>query len=116
MRWSPPEQNAQPPSRGDGPLPVSSTVPTSGDLRAWSRARYSSSTVCGRNALRTSGRWNAIRTVARLGPSSTQRWYVMSVNANPSTCSHAAGSKISETSLPVARPVRLRRLSSPGRG
>ena len=25
MRWSPPEQNAQPPSFGDGPLPVSST-------------------------------------------------------------------------------------------
>ena len=29
MRWSPPLQNAQPPSFGDGPLPVSSTQPTS---------------------------------------------------------------------------------------
>ena len=38
MRWSPPEQNAQPPSFGDGPLPVSSTTPTSGDIRAWSSA------------------------------------------------------------------------------
>ena len=27
MRWSPPEQNAQPPSFGLGPLPVSSTTP-----------------------------------------------------------------------------------------
>ena len=62
MRWSPPEQNAQPPSRGEGPLPVSSTQPTSGVSRAWSSAWYSSSTVCGRNALRTSGRSNAIRT------------------------------------------------------
>jgi hypothetical protein len=32
MRWSPPEQNAQPPSFGDGPLPVSSTQPTSEGL------------------------------------------------------------------------------------
>ena len=45
MRWSPPEQNAQPPSFGDGPLPVSSTQPTSVDIRAWSSAVYSSSTV-----------------------------------------------------------------------
>ncbi len=29
MRWSPPEQKAQTPSVGDGPLPVSSTQPTS---------------------------------------------------------------------------------------
>ena len=29
MRWSPPEQNAQPPSLGDGPLPVSRMTPTS---------------------------------------------------------------------------------------
>ena len=70
MRWSPPEQNAQPPSFGDGPLPVSSTQPTSLDIRAWSSAVYSSSTVCGRNALRTSGRLNATRTV----PESTARW------------------------------------------
>ena len=39
-------------------------------MRAWSSARYSSSTVCGRKALRTSGRLNAIRTV----PCSTARW------------------------------------------
>ena len=51
-----------------GPLPVSSTHPTSGVIRAWSSARYSSSTVCGRKALRTSGRSNAIRTVPRAGP------------------------------------------------
>ena len=69
IRWSPPEQNAQPPSLADGPLPVSSTQPTSGVIRAWSSTRYSSSTVCGRNALRTSGRSNAIRTVPRPGPS-----------------------------------------------
>ena len=34
MRWSPPAQKAQPPSFGDGPLPVSSTHPTSLDIRA----------------------------------------------------------------------------------
>ena len=62
IRWSPPEQNAQPPSFSEGPLPVSSTQPTSEDIRAWSSARYSSSTVCGRKALRTSGRSKAIRT------------------------------------------------------
>src|SRR5664279_3825572 len=39
MRWSPPEQKAQPPSRVLGPLPVSSTAPTSGVIRAWSSAR-----------------------------------------------------------------------------
>ena len=38
MRWSPPEQNAQPPSLGLGPLPVSSTAPTSEVIRAWSSA------------------------------------------------------------------------------
>ena len=32
MRWSPPEQNAQPPSFGLGPLPVSSTTPIRGIL------------------------------------------------------------------------------------
>ena len=69
MRWSPPEQNAQPPSFGDGPLPVSSTQPTSPDIRAWSSARYSSSTVWGRNAFLTSGRSKATRTV----PESTAR-------------------------------------------
>jgi hypothetical protein len=70
MRWSPPLQNAQPPSLGDGPLPVSNTQPTSDVCRAWSRAVKSSSTVCGRNALRTSGRLKAMRTV----PDSTLRW------------------------------------------
>ena len=74
IRWSPPEQNAQPPSFALGPFPVSRMQPTSGVIRAWSSARYSSSTVCGRNALRTSGRSNAIRTVPPAGPGSTQRW------------------------------------------
>ena len=55
---------------GRGPLPVSSTTPTSLDVRAWSRAANSSSTVCGRKALRTSGRSKAMRTV----PWSTARW------------------------------------------
>ena len=54
------------PSLGDGPFPVNSTTPTSGDIRAWSKTRYISSTECGRNALRTSGRLNATRTVASL--------------------------------------------------
>src|SRR5262245_1160638 len=93
MRWSPPEQKAQPPSRGDGPLPVRRTQPTSGVIRAWSSARYSSSTVCGRNALRTSGRLKAIRTA----PVATARWYVMSVKSKPSTATQAAGSNSSET-------------------
>src|SRR5689334_11892132 len=93
MRWSPPEQKAQPPSRGDGPLPVSSTQPTSGVCRAWSSTRYSSSTVCGRKALRTSGRSKAIRTA----PVPTARWYVTSVRSSkPSTGRQAAGSKIAE--------------------
>ena len=39
-------------------------------IRAWSRARYSSSTVCGRKALRTSGRSNAMRTAG----TSRARW------------------------------------------
>ena len=91
MRWSPPEQNAHTPSFGDGPLPVSSTQPTSVDMRAWSRAWYSSSTVCGRKALRTSGRSKAMRTV----PWASARWYVMSVKSNPSTARHASGSNSS---------------------
>ena len=45
--------------------------PTSGDILAWSSTRYSSSTVCGRNALRTSGRSNATRTVGWGFPSTT---------------------------------------------
>ena len=56
-----PQQNAQPPSFGLGPLPVSSTTPMRGFCRASSSARYSSSTVCGRKALRTSGRLKAMR-------------------------------------------------------
>ena len=32
MRWSPPEQKAQTPSRGDGPFPVRRTQPTSARL------------------------------------------------------------------------------------
>jgi hypothetical protein len=65
MRWSPPEQKAHPRPSARGPLPVSSTHPTSEVIRAWSRTRYSSSTVWGRKALRTSGRSNATRTVPR---------------------------------------------------
>jgi hypothetical protein len=73
MRWSPPEQNAHPPSFGDGPLPVNNTTPTSDDIRAWSSTRYNSSTLCGRNALRTSGRSNATRTVGCAFPSTMCR-------------------------------------------
>ena len=39
MRWSPPEQKAQPPSFGLGPFPVSSTTPMRGFCRASSSAR-----------------------------------------------------------------------------
>jgi hypothetical protein len=63
MRWSPPLQNAQPPSRGDGPLPVSSTQPTSVAHAGVVERGVELSTVRGRNALRTSGRLNAMRTV-----------------------------------------------------
>ena len=110
MRWSPPEQNAQTPSLGLGPLPVSSTVPTSEVVRAWSSTRYSSSTVCGRNALRTSGRSNATRTTGRSratasgggwssGPGrANPRWYVRSVRSSkPSTVRQRVGSNVSET-------------------
>src|ERR1700722_15926117 len=97
MRWSPPEQKAQPPSLDDGPLPVSSTQPTSLDIRAWSRATYSSSTVRGRNAFRTSGRLKATRTV----PESTPRCEVMSVNVTPSTGRQRSVSKISEIMPPI---------------
>src|SRR6478609_1310250 len=93
MRWSPPEQNAQPPSFGEGPLPVMITAPTSLDTRECSRAVYSASTVFGRNALRTSGRLKAIRTA----PTSRARWYVMSSKANPATGCQRSASKISET-------------------
>jgi hypothetical protein len=64
-------QNAHLPFFSDGPLPVSSTQPTSLEVRACSSTRSSSSTVCGRNALSTSGRSKAIRTV----PWARARWY-----------------------------------------
>src|SRR5690606_22505962 len=50
-------------------------------------------TVCGRNALRISGRSKATRTA----PVSTARWYVMSVKSKPGSSFQADGSKISET-------------------
>ena len=50
MRWSPPEQKAC------GPSPVRMMTPTSGSSRAWSNASDSWNSVCGRKALRTSGR------------------------------------------------------------
>ena len=49
-RWSPPEQNAS------GPSPVRTITPTLGSSRARSSASEISIIVCGRNALRTSGR------------------------------------------------------------
>ena len=49
-RWSPPEQNAS------GPSPVSTITPTPASSRASSSASEISTIVCGRNALRTSGR------------------------------------------------------------
>ena len=75
-------------------------------MRAWSRTRYSSSTVCGRNALRTSGRSKATRTV----PESTWRWYVTSVRSKPSTGFHAAGSNSCEIESPT--PPRIWRVAA----
>ena len=49
-RWSPPEQKAS------GPSPVSTITPTEVSSRARSSASEISISVCGRNALRTSGR------------------------------------------------------------
>ena len=49
-RWSPPEQNAS------GPSPVRMITPIPGSSRAIARASEISIRVCGRNALRTSGR------------------------------------------------------------
>ena len=49
-RWSPPEQNALSPS------PVRMTTPTSVSSRAASSAAPTSTSVCGRKALWTSGR------------------------------------------------------------
>jgi len=50
MPWSPPLLKAS------GPSPVKMMTPTSGFSRAASKAAESSISVCGRNALRTSGR------------------------------------------------------------
>jgi hypothetical protein len=50
MRWSPPEQKASLPS------PVRITTPTSASSRASLNAADISNSVCGRKALRTSGR------------------------------------------------------------
>ncbi len=50
MRWSPPEQNAL------SPAPVRMITPIDGSSRAALNACASSNRVCGRNALRTSGR------------------------------------------------------------
>ena len=49
-RWSPPEQNAS------GPSPVRTITPTSPSSRASVSASEMSISVCGRKALRTSGR------------------------------------------------------------
>ena len=49
-RWSPPEQKAS------GPSPVKTTTPIRGSSRAASKARESSTRVCGRKAFLTSGR------------------------------------------------------------
>src|SRR5918997_3157574 len=49
-RWSPPEQNAS------GPSPVSTITPTDVSSRERASASEISTIVCGRNALRTSGR------------------------------------------------------------
>ena len=59
--WSPPLQNAQPPSLGEGPSPVISTTPMSWLSWQVMRASQSSSTVLGVKAFRTSGRLNAMR-------------------------------------------------------
>ena len=120
-----PVQNAHLPFLSEGPLPVSSTQPTSG----WGRVvehRSSSSTVCGRNALSTSGRSKAIRTVpwAR-GPVVREVGQVLEAG----TSSQAAGSNVCETpSMAVMRatlvavtcpgdppesPARVRRTSKP---
>jgi hypothetical protein len=49
-RWSPPEQKAS------GPSPVSTITPIDVSSRARSSASEISTSVCGRKALRTSGR------------------------------------------------------------
>ena len=54
--------------------------------------------MCGRNALRTSGRSNATRTVAPAAPAPIARWYVTSVSdSNPGTTVQRDASKISDT-------------------
>ena len=107
MRWSPPEQKEYPPSRGEGPFPVRMIAATSGVQRAASIQRYSSSTVCGRKALRMAGRSKAIRTTGRSSPAGAwstspremRRWKVMSVKGSPGrlTSRQRSASKVSET-------------------
>src|SRR4051794_37670186 len=110
MRWSPPVQNAHLPFFSLGPLPVSSTQPTSLEVRACSSTRSSSSTVCGRKALRTSGRSKAIRTVPCAPVDVRARWYVRSVRSSkPGTASQSAGSKISLTPSIALMPGIYRR-------
>ena len=66
VRWSPPLQKLQPPSLGLGPSALKSTTPMDVSWCASLNASNSSATVCGRNALRTSGRLKAIRATPPL--------------------------------------------------
>src|SRR5258708_14809686 len=70
MRWSPPEQNAS------GPSPVSTITPTDGSSCARLNASDSWNSVCGRNALRTSGRSMVILAMPGVGSSDSS--YLMS--------------------------------------
>ena len=58
MRWSPPEQKAS------GPSPVRTITPTDVSFCARLNASESSTSVCGRKALRTSGRLIVIFAIA----------------------------------------------------
>ena len=57
MRWSPPEQNAS------FPAPVRMATPVSGSSRTSSKHFCNSNSVCGRKALRTSGRLMVILAI-----------------------------------------------------
>ena len=59
-RWSPPEQNAHPPSLGEGPSPENKITPTVLSSFAEWKASNNSKTVLGRKAFLTSGRLKAI--------------------------------------------------------